>query len=203
MGRAAAKEPARRRVIQAALRTLTEVGYGATTARSIARTGGFAPGVIYYHFDSIEDVMLAALDETSEARLAAYRVALAGVGGAGDMVERLSRLYAEDMAAGHIAAIQEMVAGASSSPELGAEIVKRIAPWLAFTEEVVRAFLAGSPFESMLPARDLAFAAVSVYLGMETLSHLDGDRSRAESLFDSARKLTPLLDMLLRPGVDG
>ena len=186
----------RDRVIDAALKTLAEVGYGATTARSIARTGGFAPGVIYYHFADIDDLMLAALDVTAERRLASYRAALDGVVGTAELVERLAGLYAEDLSGGHIGAIQEMVAGASSSPDLGVEIVRRIEPWIAFTAEVAERFLAGTLFAGLFSSRDIAFAAVALYLGMETLAHLDGDRSRAEALFTAARSLAPMLDLL-------
>jgi AcrR family transcriptional regulator len=37
----------REKILRATVRTLATEGFGGTTARSIARTGGFAPGVIY------------------------------------------------------------------------------------------------------------------------------------------------------------
>ena len=183
--------------MRAALQTLAADGFPATSARAIARRGGFAPGVIYYHFEDLEHLFLAALEWTSERRLARYREELAGVTGAADLLRRLRALYAEDLAAGHVAAVQELVAGAASSPRLGPAIVERLWPWLRLSEEVAGRFLSGTPLEPVVPASELGLAVVALYLGMETLTHLDRDRAGAESLFAAAAPAAALFDRLL------
>ena len=49
----------------------------------------------------------------------------------------------------------------------------------------------------MVPPRDLAFAIIALYLGIDMLSHLDGDRARAESLLDLGVRAAPLAQALL------
>jgi hypothetical protein len=93
----------------------------------------------------------------------------------------------------------EMVAGGVSNPELGAQVAARMEPWMQMVERKLRALLAGSPLESMVPPRDAAFAIVALYLGVDMLSHLDGDQTRAESLLDLGMRSAPLLGLLL-PG---
>lgn len=187
----------RERVVEAALRTLADDGFAATSARAIARRGGFAPGVIYYHYRDLHDLLLAALDRTSERRLARYREELAGVTGAADLVGRLRALYAEDLSEGHVAAVQELVAGAASSPRLGPAIVERLRPWLELTEDVARRLLAGTPLEGVLPAGQLAYAIAALYLGMETLTRLNGSVREAESLLAAAGTAAGLFDALM------
>jgi len=184
-------------VVRAALQTLASDGFAATSARAIARRGGFAPGVIYYHFDDLEHLLLAALEWTSELRLHRYREELAGVTSAGELLRRLHALYAEDLGEGHVAAVQELVAGAASSPRLGPAIVERLRPWLQLSEEVAHRFLAGTPLEAVVPASELGLAVVALYLGMETLTHLDRDRAAAESLFAAAAPAAAMFDTLL------
>jgi AcrR family transcriptional regulator len=187
----------RERVVRAALATLAGDGFAGTSARAIARRGRFAPGVIYYHFEDLEDLLVATLEWTSDRRLARYRDELAGVTSAAELLRRLRSLYAEDLAEGHVAAVQELVAGAASSPRLGPAIVERLRPWRELTEEVARRFLAGTPLESVVPARELGLAVVALYLGLETLTHLDRDRSGAESLFAAAVPAAALFDRLV------
>jgi AcrR family transcriptional regulator len=115
------KTQTRDRVLRAAVKTLAEQGFAATTARAIAATGGFAPGVIYYHFEDLEDLLVATMRYTSEERIARYTERTAAVGGFAELVETLRELYAEDADTGHIAAVQEMVAGAKGSPKLAGE----------------------------------------------------------------------------------
>jgi len=193
-------KPTKRRVIEAALHTLSEEGFAGTTAREIGKRGGFNQALIYYHFGSLEDLLIAALDAFSIERLARYRAALNSVATVTELVEVMTHLYQEDAASGRVAAVQEIIAGASSSAELGQKIVERLDPWTGFVQEVVERVLKGSPFEGVLPAKEAAYALVALYFGVETLSHLDRDRSKATALFDTGRRLAPLADSLLRGG---
>jgi AcrR family transcriptional regulator len=46
----------REKVLDATVATLAAQGFSRTTARAVAAAGGFAPGVIYYHFESLDDL---------------------------------------------------------------------------------------------------------------------------------------------------
>ena len=187
----------RDRLVEAALTTLRTRGFPGTTARAIARVGKLNQALIFYHFGSLDRLLLAALDLTSERRLARYQSALAEVVSVTDAIDVMSHLYAEDVEVGHVAAVQEMVAGGSSIPGLRPEVVARMEPWVRFAESVIARLLKGTFLESVLPTGDFAYAAVALYFGIETLTHLDGDRSRAEALFDTAKQLAPIADATL------
>ena len=187
----------RDRLVAAALATLRTRGFPGTTARAIARTGKLNQALIFYHFGSLDRLLLAALDLTSAQRLARYRSALLDVTSLSQIVNVMSRLYAEDVEVGHVAAVQEMVAGGSSVPALRPEVVARMEPWVEFADGVIRRLLKGSFLESVLPTQDFAYAAVALYFGIETLTHLDRDRTRAESLFETGKQLAPIADAVL------
>ncbi|WP_144120103.1 TetR/AcrR family transcriptional regulator [Catellatospora sichuanensis] len=184
----------RARVLHAAARTLADEGYGRCTARAIAKTGGFAPGVIYYHFTDMDDLFVATSQFTSEARLARYRAELDGVATASDTLARLRRLYDEDGAAGHIAAVQELVAAANANARLAEQVKVQTAVWQDFAAGIIERLLAGTPLAELIPVREVATAAVALYLGMEMLSHLDAHRLGPDALFDAAERFAPLVD---------
>jgi len=52
-------------------------------------------------------------------------------------------------------------------------------------ERKVRVLLCGIAIESMVAPGELAFAITALYLGIDMLSHLDGERTGAESLLVS------------------
>lgn len=193
---------ARARIVAAALRTLEESGYAGATARAIAATGGFNQALIYYHFESIEELLLAALKEFSERRLARYRKALEGVTELTPLVRMMTRLYEEDAKSGELAAAQEVVTGSVISPELRQRVMTLMDPWFAFAEEVVRRLLVGTVFEELVPARELAYAFVALYFGVETLARFDNDRARANALFESGARLAPLADLVLHSDLE-
>jgi AcrR family transcriptional regulator len=187
------------RIVQAALQTLKEVGFSGASARAIAKRGGFNPALIFYHFGSVNDVLLAALDATSEQRMARYREAVEAAHDLPSLLGVAADVYREDLESGHITVLAEMIAGASTVPELGPEIVQRIEPWIRFTEDAASRVLSNTPFAGIAPPRDLAFGIVALYLGMELLTHLEKDRERAESLLTVAQNVTGLLGPLLEP----
>ena len=61
------------------------------------------------------------------------------------------------------------------------------------TSAAVTSALSDSPLGSMVPADSVGFAVVALYLGMEMLTHLDGNLAPATELFDQAIQLTTLL----------
>jgi AcrR family transcriptional regulator len=188
----------RERLVRAALKTLTQEGFFGTTARAIARSGKLNQALIFYHFGSVDRLLLAALDATSRDRLERYRTELAGVTRLSDLVEVMARLYKEDVLSGHITAIQEMVAGGSSMPALRKDVLARMEPWVDFAREVISRVTAGTVVEKLVPVDDLAFSSVALYFGIETITNLGGDRSRAEALFATGRRFAPIADALLQ-----
>lgn len=193
-----ASHPTRDRVLEATLGCLVRNGHGGTTARAIAQAGGFAPGVIYYHFADLNDVLVAALERTSGARIDRYRAELAGIDRAVPTIARLRELYDEDTETGHIAAVQELYAGARPGTRLAAQLALETRKWEDLAERQLAVLLRGKPLGSVVRVRALAGAAVALYLGMETLTHLDADRSRPATLFTQAARLAAVFDRVPR-----
>ena len=196
--------PTRERLIEAAIDTLKREGFAGASARAIAATAGVNQALVFYHFGSVNDLLLAALDATSQRRMARYQDAVANAAGPQELVAVARDIYREDLEAGHLAVLGAVVAGAATVPELGPALVERIRPWTDFTAEHLADLLGGSPLQGLVPADDAAFAIVALYLGIELLTSLDGDHARAESLFAALERLSvPLAALLKAAGASG
>lgn len=182
------------RIVEAALVTLKEEGFAGTSARAIARRGGFNQALVFYHFGSVHDLLLAALDHTSQTRMLAYREAVEDVQTVDQAVRVASELYREDLASGHITVLAELIGGSLAHPDLAPRIVERLEPWIDLTERAVRNVL--GPLAEMLNPRAVAYAIVALYLGIDLLSHLEGDDTRAEELFETASASAALFGRL-------
>jgi AcrR family transcriptional regulator len=193
------RSQAREKILKAAVVTLATQGFSRTTARAVATAGGFAPGVIYYHFESLDDLFAAAAQYTSAERLARYRERTADVSSAVGLLDRLRELYEEDQSSGHVAAVQELVAAAASSPALAEQVREQGEQWQAMAEELIRAQIGGQAFEALVPVRELAAAAVGAYLGLELLSRHHASRATPEALFMAARPAAAMIDAFRQP----
>jgi AcrR family transcriptional regulator len=184
-------------IAEAALETLKTRGFAGASAREIAGAGGFNQALIFYHFGSVQNLLLAALDVVSARRMAAYGSAFERAQTVPELARLAREIYAEDLENGYVTVLGEMVAAGVSNAELGAEVVARLEPWIEMVERKLRELTSGSPLESLIPPRDFAFAIIALYLGMDMLSHLEGDPARAESLLDLGVRYAPLVGALL------
>ena len=196
-----AGEKTRRRIVDAALETLKKEGFAGATSRVIARAGGFNQALIFYHFGSLDGLLLASLDRTSEERFERYRNAVDQAQTAEELAEVAAKVYAEDRDRGHMTVVSQMVAGSVARPELAREVVARMEPWIELCEDALRKALAASPAGDVLPLRDLAYAIVTFYLGLNLLTHLDEDRERTEALVKRLQSLAPLVSTTSGPAV--
>ena len=184
-------KPTAQAIVEAALETLRSRGFAGASSRAIARTGGFNQALIFYHFGSLESLLLAALRRTSEERLARYRAAISGRTTLETLVPAMVDLYEEDKAAGHVRVVSQVVAGSLDRPEMAREVLALMEPWVELAEEALARVL---PPE--LPIGDLAYATVVFYLGVNLMAHLDPEHERTDALFAHARELAPMLAAL-------
>lgn len=185
----------KQKIVDAALATLKEEGFAGTSARAIARRGGFNQALIFYHFGTLNDLLLEALDQTSASRMERYSAELKSAHSPAEKMEAAASLYREDLASGHITVLSEMIAGSLSRPDLGPEILARMRPWIEFAREMLAEGLKQTAMEQFIDPHALAVAMVALYLGVDLISHL-GDHAEVQELFQLAERLAPVISML-------
>ena len=131
-------------LVSAAIDALRETGYAGASAREIARRAGCSQALVFYHYGSVNDLLLAALDEVSSRRMAAYRSMLADATTATALAASARRILTADLDAGYVRVLVEMMTAAHSVPGLGEQVALRLAPWRELTEQAVRSALGRS-----------------------------------------------------------
>jgi len=185
-------KPTTETIVEAALETLRQRGFAGATSRAIARTGGFNQALVFYHFGSVENLLVAALERTSRERLARYRAAVADAQTLDELIPVMADLWQQDKASGNVRVISQMVAGAVDRPELARRIVGLMEPWQELARETVARIL-----PPVLPANEAAHAIVTFYLGVNLMTNLDPTNARTDAFFMRARELAPLAKPLL------
>lgn len=183
-------------LIEAAIAVLRESGFAGASARRIAQRAGCNQALVFYHFGSVNDLLVAALEEVSARRMTAYRGLLDRTGSLTDLIAAARTVFEADLDAGHVTVLTEMISGAQSVPGLGERVAACLAPWREFAATAVRDVLAASPVAQLLPAEEAAHAVVAGILGLEMLASLDGDRAAALAMFDRAQVLGDVVDRL-------
>jgi len=110
----------RRALVDAAIETLKEHGFSGASARAIAERAELNQGLVFYHFGSVANLLLAALDAVSESRMVRFSAAVTSVSSPAELMDVAAQIFREDLDTGHVTVLVEMIAGASSTPGLGA-----------------------------------------------------------------------------------
>jgi AcrR family transcriptional regulator len=186
----------RARIVDAALQALRDEGITGISARSIARHGGLNQALIFYHFGSVEGLLVAVARSESERRSALYAPALAEVTSLSELVGVARRLHEDEFQAGTVAALTQMLAGAVGSDELSRGIADSLRPWTTLVGDTIDRLLAGTPFGEALPRDDLTSGLAALFLGIELLTSLDPAVARG-TLFTTMESAATLVDTLL------
>ncbi len=126
----------------------------------------------------------------------AYRGLLQHATSMAALADSARAIFIADLNAGHVRVLVEMITGAHAVPGLGEQVAARLRPWRELAEDAVRRALGKSAAARLVPPEQAAHALVAGFLGLELLASLDGDRAAALAVFDRARSLARLLDVL-------
>jgi len=192
-GASAKGEETRDRIVEAALETVREEGFADTTARAIARRGGFNQALIFYHFGSVDDLLMEAFGRVSSRNVEHYREAVARVSSLRDLVDVARRLHAEDLANGSVTAVTQLMA-AANDPERGGALLDRFDEWITLVEQALSRASATVPVATLVPPREAAYAIAAMFLGIELLSRLDPERSEADAVFAMMDSIAALIE---------
>jgi AcrR family transcriptional regulator len=185
----------RERIVEAALETVREEGFADTTARAIARRGGFNQALIFYHFGSVDDLLMEAFGQVSQRNVDRYREAVTGVASLTDLVAIARRLHDEDLRDGSVTAVTQLMAAATEA-ERGGVLLDRFDEWIRLVQDALGRATAQIPIASVVPPREAAYAIAALFLGIELMSRLDPERSEAEAVFSMMESIAGLIEQV-------
>lgn len=175
--RSEASAETRERLVTAATTLVATEGFAAATARAIGAEADCNPALVFYHYGSLNGLLLEALDASNEQSLSRYREALAAADSVRDLVGVVRDLYPEDHRSGHITLMAQLVAGGIVDRDLGRQVTQRVQPWLELTRDAVEQALP-VPLRRRFPSDDVSYLIVAAALGAELLATLSNDHGR-------------------------
>jgi AcrR family transcriptional regulator len=138
-GRKASKEIRRQQLIEATIDSLARRGYSETTMADVADGAGLSRGIVNFHFESKEKLLVATLQHMYEEYSAHWRNALQRAGD--DPAEQLKALVAADF-------------------DRAVSTRRKLAAWCAFWGEAK----SRPTYQALCGARDAAYQDVFVQL---------------------------------------
>ncbi|MEW2437508.1 TetR/AcrR family transcriptional regulator [Streptomyces caniferus] len=184
----------RTKLLEGALRTVTEQGIAKTSARTIAAAAGVNQALVFYHFGSVDELLAAACRYGAEQRLAGYREGLSRVGSLAELLELGRNLHTEQRAGGHVAVLAQLLAGARTQPRLAPATAAGLALWIDEIEQVLARVLTDTPIAAFVDVPGLSRALAASFVGLELYEGVDPDGALAA--LDALEQLSGLVAVL-------
>jgi len=199
--RTSSGDETRARIVEATLETLKVDGITGTSARAIAGRGDFNQALIFYHFGSVDDVIVAAVAEMSKRRMERHQARLEQAESLTELISIARELHADDMVADNMAVLTQAFAGASGHDELGPKLYCELEPWVQLVADTVDRLVADVPMAAAINTGHLAQGISALFLGIELMEGLDPKGVDADGLFDTFEGLIRIVELLLQSSI--
>ncbi|MGW0597828.1 TetR/AcrR family transcriptional regulator [Streptomyces sp. NPDC002776] len=167
------------KLLEGALRTLTEQGIAKTSARTVAAAAGVNQALVFYHFGSLNDLLAAACRYGAEQRVARYRDRFAAIGSLSELLAFGREMHEEERAFGHVSLLGQLLAGAQTHESLGPATAAGLDLWITEIEQVLTRVLAHTPFGEFVDPPGLARAVAASFVGIELYEGADAEGAGA------------------------
>ncbi|MFE2061907.1 TetR/AcrR family transcriptional regulator [Streptomyces sp. NPDC059467] len=190
----AKSQETKNKLLEGALRTLTEQGIAKTSARTVAAAAGVNQALVFYHFGSMDELLATACRYGAEQAVARFRPRLAAVGSLSELLTVGRQVHQEARAGGHVALLGQLLAGAQTHEVLRPATAAGLDLWIAEVETVLVRVLAATPFGEFTDPAGLARAVAASFVGIELYEGVDA--SGAQAALDALEQLGALVAAL-------
>lgn len=187
----------REKLLEATLQVIRQQGIAKVSARAIATEAGVNQALVFYHFGSVDDLLAQACEHGARQRVEQHGPALAEVTDLAGLVALARDVHAQEQAAGHVALLGQLLAGAPSHPALGPATAAGLELWTDAVREVLERLLGAGPLAAFVDVPGLARLVSASFVGLELYDGVDP--AGAERAFAVLEQLAAVVGMVAGP----
>lgn len=160
--------------MDAVVRLTATAGARGLTARAIGAEAGVNQALIFYHFESVENLLRLAYAGATEAMVRDYAEALGAARTFEDLYAVGERLGASSRADGSAVLLTHVMAAAHHDEQMAVALAASLGTWREVVTEAVRRVVAHHGLDGVLDADGMAAALAASTIGMVTVDALPG-----------------------------
>lgn len=181
-------------MLEGAVQTLRDKGIAGASARNIAAASGVNQGLIFYHFGSVDELIIAACTTATAERVDRYRDRLAAAGSLRELLVAGRELHEAERAAGNVTMLAQVLAGAQQNEALARAGREALSLWIAEIELVLDRLIRDNPISIAIDGPGLARGLAAAFIGIELYEGVDP--AGAEAAFAALEQLSVLTEVL-------
>lgn len=184
----------RGRLMDAAVQVIREQGYAAVSARSVAAQADANQALIFYHFDSVANLLAQAFLRATQARVESLAVHLESAQSLDDLLIAGQRIHQAEAAEGNLVVLGQVLAAAHADTQMATAAEAALGLWIEQVHAAVVRVSRTSPLGEVLDPDDLTRLLVATFIGMEMMTPVMG--ASTDQVLSGLRPLATALDNL-------
>lgn len=184
----------KQKLLDGTLQTLRDKGIAGISARTIAATTGVNQGLIFYHFGSVDQLIIEACRTSTAERIKPYRERFAQATSLRELLAIGREMHIAEQAAGNVTVLAQVLAGAQQSKSFAEAGRDALQLWIDEIEIVLDRLLKKSPIEVAVDKPGLARGVAAAFIGIELYDGVDP--AGAESALSALEQLSVLTEVL-------
>ena len=153
--------------------------------------------LVFYHFGSVDDLLVAACTTRTAERVAHYSAQFDAVGSLRELLEVGRGMHAQERSLGNLSVLAQLLAGAQNDERLAAPVAAALRLWIDQIERVLDRLLAGSPVADVADVPGLARTVAAAFVGIELYEGVDpAGAGRALAALEQLATLVEVVDEL-------
>jgi len=181
----------------AALEIVGTKGIEGATARAIAGEAGVNQSLIFYHFGSVTQLLIAAINSLNESRFDAYESALEKTKTVEDLLAVTFEVFEEDRHGPSYIVLSQMVAGAQNVPEIATALEPLFEKFISLTKKSLVQVLGDVSLPADISYDDVAIGVISLFLGVRLIGSVPKYDGQVDSLLEKVKNAAPFLNLML------
>lgn len=182
------------KLIDATIAVLRDDGMTNLSARVIAARAEVNQALVFYHFGTLGALIDAATRAAVDTSRDRYREAFASASSLRELIELGGTLHEQELAAGNVALMAQVMAGAQHDPVLAEAARYSMSVWTAEVETAMHRVLTGSALADFVDVAGLARAVSAGFIGIELYDGVDPAAGAAT--MQALTQLVTLVDAL-------
>jgi AcrR family transcriptional regulator len=182
------------KLLVAAADTLRDLGIAGLSARTIASAADVNQALIFYHFKTVAELVVAATRQAVDERVGYYHEQFAQVESLPALLGLGRELHERERDAGNVRMMAQLMAGAQQDETLAEAARYAMRTWSAEIETVVQRVLRGSPLSVIADPAGLAKAVSASFIGLQLYDGVDP--VGAAAAMDALERLGVLVEVM-------
>lgn len=182
------------KLLDGTVEVLRVKGLAGVSARSVASAAGVNQALVFYHFDSVDNLLAEACQRAAEQRVERFRAGFEQVGSLPELLRLGRSIHEQERRAGNVDVLAQLLAAGQADTLAAKAAAAGLVLWVDEVEAVLRRVLDPTPVAEFIDPRGLAKAVSAAFIGIELYEGVDTEG--ADAAFAALEQLGALAGIL-------